>query len=116
MHIKQKEQVRGCEPVLPFLLVNTVIENGGSAAAMVPGLLVLALAGGFGLLLAAHGRLFISLTLTHLGKDTTAGSAALETAQGALKGFALFDTDLRHLFPSLGLRQEFAGQSLSINQ
>ena len=74
-------------------------------------LLELALAGCFGLLLATHRRLLISLALAHLSKNTAAGSAALETAQGALKGFALFDTDLRHLFPSLGLRQEFAGQS-----
>ena len=76
-------------------------------------LLKLALAGSLGLLLTLNGRLLISLALADLSQHAAASSAALKTAQSALEGLALFDTDLRHLFPSLDLRQEFAGQNIN---
>ena len=44
----------------------------------------------------------LELTLTNLGEHTTAGSGALETAQGALQRLAFLHANFRHLVPSLG--------------
>ena len=65
-------------------------------------LLELALAGCFGLLLALDRRLLVSLALTDLCEHTAASSAALEATQCAFQRLALFNTNFRHLIPSLG--------------
>ena len=60
---------------------------------------ILALAGGFGLLLALHTGLLVVLTTTDLGEDATAGALALPTLESAFQGFVFSDSDF-HFFPS----------------
>ena len=60
---------------------------------------ILALAGGFGLLLALHTGLLVVLTTTDLGEDATAGALALPSLESAFQGFVFSDSDF-HFSPS----------------
>ena len=46
-----------------------------------------------GLLLAFHRRLFIMLSLADLSEDAGTGTRFLPSAQGAVQGFIVFDSD-----------------------
>ena len=56
---------------------------------------ILALAGGFSLLLALHAGLLIVLTTTDLGEDATAGALALPSLESAFQGFVFSDSDFQ---------------------
>ena len=60
-----------------------------------PELLILALSGGFGLLLAAYRGLLVSFSLANLLNDTRAGARLLETSECAVKRFLFLDSDFR---------------------
>lgn len=64
-------------------------------------MLVLALACGFGFLLALHAGLFIMLALADLCQYTGAGALPFETLQGAFQRLVFLDSNFRHVIPPL---------------
>ena len=62
---------------------------------------ILALAGGFRLLLALDAGLLIMLTLADFRQNAGPGTLPFEALQRAFQRFILFHTDFRHSFPPL---------------
>ena len=61
--------------------------------------LILALSGGFCLLLALYAGLFVMLTSADLREDAAASALSLPSLESAFQGFVFTDSDF-HFFPS----------------
>ena len=61
-------------------------------------LLILALSGSLGLLLALYAGLLIMLSLTKLGQNAGFGTLTLEATERAIQRLILFYSDFSHFF------------------
>lgn len=93
----KKDRPRNAEPDKKRMRSNSFYRKRPRSA-------ILALAGGFRLLLPLHGRLLVMLALTNFLNDACFRALPLETAQCTLQRFIVFYSDFTHLNPSLRFR------------